>query len=166
MVQVMRQIGRRGFLAGAAAAGVLPAAIGRALAIDADVRSGTLADVQHVVILMQENRSFDHYFGTINGVRGFGDRFPIPVSDEGPLKSRTVWTQLGHDAAPIAPFALNTDEAFALMRVEGTPHNWTDAQDAWAQGRMNRWPAAKTAHAMGHYRGEDIPFQWAMADAF
>src|SRR6202046_1930207 len=36
--------------------------------------SGTIADVKHVVILMQENRSFDHYFGTLSGVRGFGDK--------------------------------------------------------------------------------------------
>ncbi len=36
--------------------------------------SGTIADVKHVVILMQENRSFDHYFGTLRGVRGFGDK--------------------------------------------------------------------------------------------
>ena len=35
--------------------------------------TGTIADVKHVVILMQENRSFDHYFGTLRGVRGFGD---------------------------------------------------------------------------------------------
>ncbi|MGT2490491.1 alkaline phosphatase family protein [Cupriavidus basilensis] len=33
--------------------------------------------MEHVVILMQENRSFDNYFGTLKGVRGFGDRFPI-----------------------------------------------------------------------------------------
>jgi Phosphoesterase family len=33
----------------------------------------SLSDIQHVVILMQENRSFDHYFGTLSGVRGFSD---------------------------------------------------------------------------------------------
>lgn len=35
--------------------------------------TGTIQDVQHVVILMQENRSFDHYFGSLRGVRGFND---------------------------------------------------------------------------------------------
>src|SRR5437899_1161185 len=35
---------------------------------------GRLSDVERVVIMIQENRSFDHYFGTLRGVRGFGDR--------------------------------------------------------------------------------------------
>ncbi len=52
------------------------------------------------------------------------------------------------------------------MRVEGTPHNWIDAQNAWDDGRMGNWPAAKGAHAMGHYEKTDIPFQYALADAF
>ena len=47
--------------------------IGRALAIPANNRTGTLRDVEHIVVLMQENRSFDHYFGTLRGVRGFND---------------------------------------------------------------------------------------------
>ena len=59
--------------AGAAAASmVLPQSIRDALAISANRRTGTLQDVEHIVVLMQENRSFDHYFGTMNGVRGFG----------------------------------------------------------------------------------------------
>ena len=79
--------GRRDFFrtsaktAGALSAmALLPASIQRALAIPAAVDSGTIKDIKHVVILMQENRSFDHYFGTLRGVRGFGDRFPIPLS--------------------------------------------------------------------------------------
>jgi phospholipase C len=161
---------RRRFLAAAAAGLSLPPVIGRAMAIDADVRSRTLADVAHVVILMQENRAFDHYFGALNGVRGFADRFPIPVPDGPGVVGKTVWTQVYVGAAGgpplIAPFPLNTDQTFAHMRVEGTPHNWVDAQDAWAEGRLNRWPTAKTPRAMGHYRREDIPFQYALADAF
>lgn len=35
--------------------------------------TGSLNDIEHFVLLMQENRSFDHYFGTMSGVRGFGD---------------------------------------------------------------------------------------------
>ncbi len=67
-----------GTTAGAAALGLFPPSIRRALAIPANRRTGTIKDVEHVVILMQENRSFDHYFGTLVGVRGFGDRFTIP----------------------------------------------------------------------------------------
>ena len=69
------------------------AAIQRALAIPANQRTGTLHDVEHIVILTQENRSFDHYFGGLNGVRGFADPFPIPVPDSGDIAGKTVWSQ-------------------------------------------------------------------------
>jgi len=163
-------IDRRGLLMGAAA---LPAALAsslaRAAAIDADVRKGAIDDVQHVVILMQENRSFDHYFGTMGGVRGFGDRFPVPVRDAKGRKDGSVFLQAyGQDGGPdvIAPFPLNTTQTFAHMRVEGTPHSWADAQDAWDEGRMDRWPVAKHPHSMGFYTRADIPFQHALAGAF
>jgi phospholipase C len=135
-------------------------AIARAAAIDAKVRTGTIRDVQHVVVLMQENRGFDHYFGALNGVRGFADRFPIPLPG-----GRTVWTQTAGQRA-LTPFPLDTTQTFDLMRIEGTPHNWTDAQAAWDHGRMSRWPQAKTDRSMAHYRPQDLPFQVALADAF
>ncbi len=166
----MPRIDRRKFLLASATALGLPPAIARAVTINAMVRSGTIADVAHVVILMQENRSFDHYFGTLNGVRGFADRFPIPILDGADAKTRSCWAQSNTrlaDAPPvIAPFPLNTVQTFAHMRVEGTPHSWPDAQLAWDEGRMSRWPDHKTAHAMGYYEREDIPFQFALADAF
>ena len=72
---------------------LFPPAIRRALAIAPHRCKGTIEDVEHVVILMQENRSFDHYFGTLSGVRGFGDRLPIPAPDAPGLVNRTVWYQ-------------------------------------------------------------------------
>lgn len=161
---------RRGFLMAAAGAASLPAVLAKAADIDAAVRTGTIKDVAHVVILTQENRGFDHYFGSMAGVRGFGDRFPIPVADHPAAKDRTVWIQgngPGEGRPPvIAPFHLNTRQTFAHMRVEGTPHLWPDAQAAWNEGRIDAWPAAKGEHAMGHYQAQDIPFQFALADAF
>ncbi|MGH9889544.1 MAG: alkaline phosphatase family protein, partial [bacterium] len=147
-----------------------PKAISRALAIAPHHRTGTIADVEHVVILMQENRSFDHYFGTLNGVRGFGDRFPIPVPDAPGRQRRTVWFQSGSATEPgpavVAPFHLNTQQSFEVMRVTGTPHRWPDAQGAWDDGRIHQWPHFKTNHAMGFFNRDDIPFQFAMAEAF
>ena len=168
---------RRGFLrtlsAVAAAAGAtaaVPAAIARALAIPASRRTGTIRDVEHIVILTQENRSFDHYFGTLNGVRGFADRFPVPVADSAGIVGKNVWLQPNPGAAgapaAITPFRLDTSRQFAAMRVEGTPHSWADAQRTWDQGRMNAWPQATHEHAMGYYTKDDIPFQWALANAF
>ena len=175
----MEPLDRRHFLktvarsAGAAAAlTALPPAIQRALAIPAHRVTGTLQDVQHIVVLTQENRSFDHYFGTFNGVRGFADRFPVPVADSAGIKGKSVWLQpVAGDSSPgqastIAPFALNTAQTFAHMRVTGTPHTWPDAQAAWDHGRMNAWPKAKRNHSMGYYTQADLPFQFALAHAF
>jgi phospholipase C len=163
-VIVTLEVDRRALLA-AAGAGLL-ASVARAAAIDADVRRGSIMDVQHVVILMQENRSFDHYFGSLAGVRGFGDRFPIPSAAGG--ERTTIWTQHRPSAAPqqIAPYHLDTTGTFALMRAQGTPHTWPDAQAAWDEGRMSHWPEAKTERSMGYYRRDDLPFQFALAEAF
>lgn len=161
----MPQIDRRGLLA-AIGALTLPPALARAAAIDADVRSGAIQDVEHVVILMQENRGFDHYFGTLNGVRGFGDRFPVPVRDAAGRKDASVFVQAYDKDKLLAPFPLNSAQTFAHMRVEGTPHSWTDAQDAWDQGRMDHWPDAKHPWSMGYFQRADIPFQYALAETF
>ncbi|MCJ2183594.1 phospholipase C, phosphocholine-specific [Novosphingobium sp. 1949] len=143
--------------------------IARAAAIPAKVGTGTIRDVEHVVILMQENRSFDHYFGTMPGVRGYGDPYPAPAPDLPDGTKRSVLTQLNEKwdgPRVIAPFALNTRQTFAHMRVEDTPHTWPDAQAAWDNGRMARWPEAKHLHSMGHYDAADLGFQYAMAEAF
>jgi len=158
-------IDRRRFLLSsvlASALGGLPASIARALDIPADSRTSTIMDVQHVVILTQENRAFDHYFGTLSGVRGFSDRFPIPTANG------TVWSQPDeHDKKHlIAPFRLNTVQDFKYMRAEGTPHNFVNAQDAWDLGRLDNWPGAKHNHSLGYFTREDIPFQFALAEAF
>ncbi|GFE77383.1 phosphocholine-specific phospholipase C [Novosphingobium sp. TCA1] len=168
----MADLTRRSLLGAAALAG-LPASIARAAMIAPDVRKGTIEDVAHVVILMQENRSFDHYFGTLRGVRGFGDRFPIPLAPvDG--RQRAAWEQQDraedgaeHGKARLTPpFHLDTQARFDVMRIAGTPHTWPDAHAAWDQGRMGNWPEAKTRRAMGHYRREDIPFQFALAETF
>ncbi len=168
----MSQLSRRSILAGGLGAGImaaLPPAIARAASIGPDVRSGTIQDVDHIVIFMQENRGFDHYFGTMRGVRGFGDRFPIPLAPTGG-RERNVWQQQDGkaDGGPrqVSPFHLSTRANFDLMRVEGTPHSWPDAQAAWDEGRMGHWPEAKSQRAMGYFQREDIPFQFALADAF
>jgi phospholipase C len=129
-------------------------------------RTGSIMDVEHIVILMQENRSFDHYFGTLNGVRGFGDRFPIPVQG---APGRNVWMQRNDSAAGpalVSPFRLDTQQSFGAMRVAGTPHTWPDAQGAWNNGMLDAWPTYKQAHSMGYFTEADIPFQFALANAF
>ena len=57
---------------GAGLLNVLPASIAKAMAID-PAPGSTFFDAEHVVLLMQENRSFDHTYGTLQGVRGFNE---------------------------------------------------------------------------------------------
>jgi phospholipase C len=147
-------------LAGSTAAmSVFPPSISRALSLPASNVTGSIADVQHVLILMQENRSFDHYFGTLRGVRGFGDRHPVPLASGKP-----VWHQ-SDGKNEIPPFHLDTQSTSAL-RVPSTPHAFSNAQAAWNQGKFGFWPQFKTPLSMGFYRREDIPFQFALAEAF
>jgi phospholipase C len=150
-----------GALGAATALTALPPAIRKALAIEAAVESGTIQDVKHIVILMQENRSFDHYFGTLRGVRGFGDRFPIPLANGKPV----YFQPNPAGGADIPPFRRDSRIANALIG-SGTPHNFPDQQAAWSQGKMDRWIQFKNQATMGFYLREDIPFQFALADAF
>lgn len=159
----MTRLSRREFLrlAGSgAAAAALPLSIRRALAIPAAVRTGTIQDVEHVVILMQENRSFDHYFGTLPGVRGFGDRFAFPL-----VTGKPVWYQRDREGNEILPYHLDSTQGNA-QRVSGTPHGWEDGYLAWLDGRMPFWPGVKEPQSMGYYKERELPFQFALADAF
>lgn len=158
---------RRDFLAnstktifGTAALASFPASIQKALAIDAKVETGTIKDVKHVIILTQENRSFDNYFGTLKGVRGFGDRFTIPLSD-----NRKIWEQYDKDKNKIFPYHLDSTRGNA-QRVSGTPHSWTDGQFAWNHGRMGNWVQYKQPQSMGYYKQKEVEFQFSLANAF
>ncbi len=136
-----------------------PAAIGRALSIEPDRRTGTLCDVEHVVILMQENRSFDHYFGALPGVRGLADPLAVPTADG------SVMAQRGPEGET-TPYPLQPEQPSDTPLGYLTPHTWDDAQRAWNDGRMDQWLPAKGRIAMGMHRPDDIPFQTALAEAF
>ncbi len=157
---------RRRFLQGsaggltAAALTAFPPSIRKALAIPAFHETGTIKDVKHVVILTQENRSFDHYFGTLKGVRGFGDRFTIPQPG-----GRAVWEQLNLAGTPVLPYHLDATQGNA-QRVSGTAHSWVDGQIGWLDGRLGYWPAVKSSFSMSYYEQAELPFQFALANAF
>ena len=149
-------------------------------------RFGDLRDIRHVMILMQENRSFDHYFGSLSGVRGFGDRTAIELPGGLP-----VWRQpaaapaAGSVAAPVAaadpgttqyPWPLSsgtfegrqppTPEAGA-QNYGGTDHSWQTQHGAWHGGLMDAWQRAKGGPTtMGFLTRADLPFYYALADAY
>ncbi|MFI8297785.1 phosphocholine-specific phospholipase C [Streptomyces nigra] len=158
----MPEVNRRRFLqiAGATTAfSALSSSIQRAAAIPAHQRTGSLEDVEHIVVLMQENRSFDHYFGTLRGVRGFGDPRPVRRDDGKP-----VWYQ-SDGTKDVLPFHPDADD-LGMQFLEGLPHGWSDGQQAYGGGKYDRWIPAKGTTTMAYLTREDIPFHYALADAF
>jgi len=120
--------------------------------------TGTIADVKHVVILMQENRSFDHYFGTLSGVRGFGDKQALTWQNGNSVFQQpdSARTDLGY----LLPYNL-TDQTDGDL-----DHSWSGDHEAWSNGLWNQWVAAKGQETMGYFTRSEIPFQYALADAF
>ncbi|GGZ38773.1 phosphocholine-specific phospholipase C [Streptomyces poonensis] len=158
----MPEVNRRRFLqlAGATTAfTALSSSIERAAALPANHRTGTIEDVEHIVVLMQENRSFDHYFGALRGVRGFGDPHPVTLPN-----GKSVWHQPDGDGE-LLPFHPEADD-LGMQFLEGLPHSWPDGQEAYNGGKYDRWVPAKGTTTMAYLTREDIPFHYALADTF
>lgn len=154
-------IDRRQFLKYASAGGALaalPLSVQRALA--AGTQSGSLASVAHVVILSQENRAFDHYLGSMKGVRGYSDPHPLRLPD-----GSSVFAQKNASGQTIWPFRLNSKTTSGQCMVDVT-HDWTSGRNAFNGGQMNQWIPNKGNYAMSYYAREDIPFHYALSDAF
>lgn len=160
-----RQFLKRLAQTSSASAGIslLPDSIAKALSIPANKQTGTIQDVKHVVIFMQENRSFDHYFGTLKGVRGFGDPRPSLLRNGKP-----VWYQPMDNGKYQLPFALkgygDASEDRAQCQPEDLPHSWKYSQKMWAH--YDVWVKEKTSMSMGYLTRADLPFYYAFADAF
>ena len=116
-----------GSIGAASAFGMLPPGIRKALALPANNVTGTINDIEHIVILMQENRSFDHYFGTLRGVRGFGDPRPIQLPGGVP-----VWHQ-PNGTGYVLPFHPQADN-LGLQFVQDLAHDWQSTHLAWNNG--------------------------------
>jgi phospholipase C len=162
----MPELDRRRFLqvaGGGTALSVLTPSIARAASIPAYRRAGSLDDVEHVVVLMQENRSFDHYFGTMRGVRGYGDPHPAVLRSGKPVWRQPVGENLGKEVLPFRP---DLDD-LGLAFLQDIDHGWNSQHAAFAGGHYDRWvPAKGTPVTMAHLRRDDIPFHYALADAF
>jgi phospholipase C len=169
-VTTRRDFLKYALLSGAAAgsASVLPSSIQRAFAIAPDIGT-TWKDAEHVVILMQENRSFDHVFGTLQGVRGFNDPRAIRQRDGMP-----VFAQTSKAGETYLPWRLNIKDT-RVTWMGSIPHSRDSQVDAWNEGGHDQWIDAKKSHhkgydkyplTMGYYTREDIPFYYALADAF
>jgi phospholipase C len=157
----MRGIERRQFLQGVGAfvaSGLAPSLATAALGLPAK-----LTDIDHIIVLMKENRSFDHYFGTLRGVRGFND-----PAGERIFRQADAQNPRGYEL----PFHLDTLRTSA-QKLHVLSHEWGAQHASWNGGRMDNWlPAHRAADGtygpltMGYMTREDLPFYYALADAF
>ncbi|HEX8067236.1 MAG TPA: alkaline phosphatase family protein [Thermoleophilaceae bacterium] len=121
--------------------------------------------VEHVVILMQENISFDHYYGTLAGVRGFSDPQALTLPS-----GRSVFEQ---------PYPASADGYLRPWRFDDASANpcnvlvdngWASRHNAWAEGRMDGFVGATFGtpnhFTMAYYDRAGVPWHAALADAF
>ena len=174
-------ITRRRFLGSAAAAGglaassvALPANVRKALAAPApSAGSRSLKDIEHVVLLMQENRSFDHYFGTMSGVAGFSGPDAIRLST-----GNDVFYQPDpqNPDGYLLPFHLDSHRTSAQWITSAGDYSWPVAHAVWNNGKMDAWMTGNYAIGkgvpadipllMGYFDEQDLAFHRALADAF
>jgi phospholipase C len=164
----MSRLSRSRFLSVAAAAAAVPYVEWVRPAL-AQAPPAKLSDIDHIVILMQENRSFDHYFGTLSGVRGFQDARAVLLPDGRPVFYQP--DSLTGDGY-VLPFHLDT-KATSAQRLHDLSHAWRTLHDSWNGGRLNNWVGAHRQSdgqsgplTMGYYTRDDLPFYYALADAF
>ena len=124
-----------------------------------------VTDIDHVVILIQENRSFDHYFGGYRGVRGFSDQSaafnqPYPGNTSNPPNG------------VLLPFHLDTTQTNAACTHDIT-HDWIPQHQSWDNGAMDGFVTSRlpinandAVLSMGYYTRVDLPYYYAVADAF
>ncbi len=163
-----RDLLKAGTLAGAAEilAGVIPGCGGHGILPGIGSSScSKITDIEHVVILLQENRSFDHYFGSYRGVHGFNDQ---SAAFQQPYPGNTA----NAPAGVLLPFHLDTTKLNAACTHDIT-HDWIPQHQSWDNGAMDGFVTSRLAInpndavlSMGYYTRADIPFYYAVADAF
>jgi phospholipase C len=158
----MSTVDRRTFLqmlGAPALAAALPTSLAKAVTIPANNRTRSIKDVEHVIFLMQENRSFDHYFGTLRGVRGFADPHPVTLPS-----GKSVWHQPS-GAGELLPFRPAVPDLGRTF-LPDPPHGWADTHAAFNGGRHDQWVPNKGVTTMTYHTRGDLPYQYALADAF
>jgi len=158
----MNATDRRQFIQGVGALAAAPGVRAEAPA------ASKLSDVDHFIILMKENRSFDHYFGSLSGVRGFDDPSAVRADGSSVFRQPDPLNRDGY----VLPFRLNTLTTRG-QRLHDLSHAWGTQHASLNGGAMDRWvPAHRESDGergpltMGHFTREDIPYYYALADAF
>ncbi|HEY4269254.1 MAG TPA: alkaline phosphatase family protein [Galbitalea sp.] len=117
---------------------------------------GDITDIKHVVVLVQENRAFDHYYGALPGVRGFSDKQALRFQN-----GTDVFSQPSGSS-----FARPTRVTTVAGTTTGLDHSYSGGLGAWSSGKYNNWVGAKGTATMQYVTGEEIPWQWSLASAY
>ncbi len=177
-----RGMTRRQLLAAGAASGVgvLAAGCGRGAASSTVAKAATVAPagsdlgaVEHVIFLMMENRSYDHYYGSYPGGRGFDDH---PAGDPGVFSQACPSNTSASPVGRLLPFRLDTVTTDVADCTFDLTHNWEPQHLCRNGGKMDSFarvhtrpefegPAQGTL-TMGYYTRADLPYYYALADAF
>jgi len=123
-------------------------------AASSNAQTGTIQDVKHVVILMQENRAFDHYYGSMGGVRGFNDRNILLLTNGNTDLFQPVGTNY------VLPFHM------PAPCIDDVDHSESSGLAAWDQGDWDMWVPDKGTTTMGYFTRSDMPYHYALADAY
>ncbi|KVE34812.1 alkaline phosphatase family protein [Burkholderia sp. TSV86] len=158
-------------LAAAGLISALPPTIRNALA--QTTQPTTLAGIDHIIIFMQENRSFDHYFGMLPGVRGFSDPHPAPLPNGQPVWYQPNLATGSYQAKDPSGKIVNNVMPYPLNPAASTPvnyqgvnldHSWKGSQRTWENWSV--WAQKKGYWTMGYLKPADLPFYYALANAF
>jgi phospholipase C len=173
--QLMSYFGMAGagaVLAGPGGALLAPGASAKLVerAAAASAAGSDLGAVEHIVFLMMENRSYDHYFGDYPRGRGFNDH---------PAKSLGAFAQSYPGGSSLVPpdvlLPFHLDSTAGLECTDDLTHDWGPQHLCWNGGAMDafvsthtssQYEGANGAMTMGYYKREDLAFYYALADAF
>ncbi|QIW99400.1 hypothetical protein AMS68_004918 [Peltaster fructicola] len=139
-----------------------------AFAAVAAASTGTIKDIEHVVLFMQENRALDHYFGTMAGVRGFKDP-NVQVNNGTPLWYQTVDSSLSTATKTLLPWYLNYLGGtwdYATQCMTAGSNGWSANHAALNGDLNNNWPVGNTPYSWAHFTRKDIPNHFAIAEGW
>ena len=136
-----QQIDRRTFLKAAGAVGlagfvtpILPALAARPRSIP----------IKHVVIDLQENRSFDHYYG----FAPFAGQYGVPAG----------YSQPDGNGGSVKPYH------FTSLSTSDIGHNWSATHAEYNAGAMDGFYTTDGIWSMGYYTAADLPFYYSLFD--
>ncbi|KAM3459564.1 hypothetical protein MY5147_009877 [Beauveria neobassiana] len=137
------------------------------LASATGVQAGSLKDIKHIILFMQENRSFDHYFGTMAGVRNFAD--PNVKKNDGVPVTKQPIKGTKNGVSTLSPWHINYlggDWKEATQCMTGGSNGWDAMHGAWNNGRGDGWVTSDTDYNMGYYKREDVPTHFDIAEGW